>query len=126
MAMDPKCRGGGCLVNPDTPLPDDPRIYFKESDRYIIGCNRVFCSRCHEFVRQWPGYRLAHGSWSLTPADRQELFETLDPDQSPHLVKSKRDRVYACKCWADSIAGMEDLGSGYFDWDDWHCGGHPQ
>jgi hypothetical protein len=126
MPENPTCISGGYLVGPDYSLPDNPKIYYNDPQKFPIGCNRIFCDVCHQFVRQWPGYSLPHGSWSLTLTDRQELFETLDPDQSRFLAKSERYRVYVCKCWADSIVSPVSLGRDYLDWDDWFCGGHPQ
>jgi len=123
---EPNCYLGGWLVGPDTPLPDDPKIYFSESDRYLIGCNRIFCKACQQLVRQWPGYELARGPWALSQADHEELFATLDPEQSRLLVKSKEYRVYVCRCWADSIASDWSLGKSYLNWDYWSCAGHPQ
>ena len=124
--MAPKCIEGGWLVGPDTLLPDDPKIYYHDPQSFPIGCSRIWCDACHQFVRQWAGYRLAQGAWSLSPADHEELFEIRNPDQSRLLAKSKEYRVYTCQCWADSLTSSWSLGRDYLDWGHWFCAGHPQ
>ena len=64
------CDSGGFLVGTRHLIPDDLHVYFKKDDSKIIGCNRIFCSKCRQFLRNWPGYCMAKGPWAFTKADR--------------------------------------------------------
>jgi hypothetical protein len=126
MNAEPKCINGGSLTGPEYPLPEDPRVYY-QGPAHLVACSRVFCRRCHRFVRRWAGYRLATRRPNGTDEAR-ELYETRDPGTSRFLTTRGQGHVfcvYACLCWADEIAGLQGLNT-YVGFDDWYCHGHPQ
>jgi hypothetical protein len=127
MSDNPKCLNRGYLVGPNEPLPQNIKVYHNDQ-AHIIGCNRIYCSLCQNYVRQWAGYRLGRKR-PHTLIEHKELDETQDPDASPYLTKSvsgESFRVYACQCWADEITFQKDLRVSYIERDSWSCGGHPQ
>lgn len=122
----PRCLDSGYLVGPQSELPTDKKVYYKDRKAKIIGCNRVFCSRCNQFVRHWLGYDLVDPPLLLNKADFAKIYQTKNPNESPYLKKSDQYRLYTCNCWADSISVRTNLYKQYIDFDYWGCGGHPQ
>lgn len=119
------CLDNGWLVGADTEVPDDIRKYYSDKERFPIGCNRIYCSLCHSFVKNWKGFRITSGSYGQTEKTIKEIYETADPATSPHFTKDSDAWAYACKCWIDTIYADWSLGKSYTMIDDWACAGHP-
>jgi hypothetical protein len=135
MNKDPRCLHKGFFAGPSDPIPSDPKIYYADPSQKVIPCNRLFCRRCHTFLRNWPGYRLTGEIKSVgpeSPADYQEIYETTDPSTCRFFTKEYAGnsfRVYACQCHAENLTGLQELDIliyGYFDFEPWGCVGHPQ
>jgi hypothetical protein len=135
MNNDPQCLRDGFFAGPSDPIPTDPKVYYADRSQGVILCNRLFCRRCHMFLRNWPGYRLVSDIEDikpLSPADYQEIYETTDPGTCRFFTKKHGGslfRVYTCRCNAESSTGLQPLDLlpyGDFDFEYWGCGGHPQ
>ena len=148
----PKCLYGGVLVGTIFPLPDDPKAYYKDEKEVIktpkgsftvIGCNRLYCSDCNSFVKNWVGYRLDPEALvkgkdkfaGTTPQfknkeDLQKVYDTENPLKQPLFTKEyagDQFRIYACRCAVFETTAVYHLSSGdWADIDNWLCAGHAQ
>lgn len=135
MTNHPKCRKNGYLVGTELRLPADPKIYYENKDEPLIGCNRIWCDRCHHFVRSWAGYCIKDRlkGKELAQDQLKRLYTTDNPNLLPFLSSElcSRSRVYACTCHAEEVSGVYNLTRGlwimdYYDFEYWGCAGHPQ
>ncbi|MBS3068163.1 hypothetical protein J4450_05645 [Candidatus Micrarchaeota archaeon] len=135
----PKCLYGGALVGTKFPLPDDQKIYYKDKDK-LIGCNRLYCSNCKSFVKNWAGYKInkeavaaeknkfaGTGSQLKNNEDIGSIYNTKNPEKQPLFTKNGDYRVYSCNCSFFEIQSVYELSLGdWADVDTWACAGHSQ
>lgn len=130
------CLEKGYLVGAKGVIPADLTIYYAGDTKLPIGCNRIFCQNCQQFVRNWSGYRLIstmEEKW-LSKEELKNLYVTVDPAKSPYLTKKwggENYRVYSCWCYAYEIFSFREMELGLyvmgaFDYQHWGCAGHPQ
>ena len=119
------CHKNGYLVGAEKTWPEDRATYCDGFGK-IIGCNQIFCRKCLNFVRQWPGFGVLSNPWTLKKADFLNIYQIQNPGASPYLGKLFRWRVYSCLCWADQILCSQDLYKGYLEFDYWVCYGHKE
>jgi hypothetical protein len=113
------CADGGLLVGTKFPIPEDPHQFYRDGGD-VIGCNRVYCSRCKSWVKHIDQQRI----WKrrLEPVDHEKLYESLDPKLFDVFFPERLFRTYLCRCnWADTPS-LKQLGFG--DIDGWDCAGH--
>lgn len=128
----PQCIDCGYLVDIELELPTDPKIFYADTARFV-GCNRVWCHNCGQFVRQWGGYYLKSKREGLQPTydELRILYETKNPEHSPFLYTKRFGvgRVYACLCHAQEIVGAYAMNTDAYLFGypaTWACAGHPQ
>jgi hypothetical protein len=118
------CDDGGLLVNAKTRLPSDVCEYFRKDVRVLVGCNRLRCTRCNEWVRNAPLLSLK----SDVPLDVGVLYAAEKWDGLPFIEESGRFRLYACRCttWeAGNNASIENDHDSPSDPNvPWVCAGH--
>jgi hypothetical protein len=118
---DPVCHGGGWIVGMEERLPAHPSDYYSV-EGVLVGCNRVKCRRCGEWVRHFDKLRLK--AITLSADDYPRLYETKDPMQFDFAYREQDSRVYVCRCAFDQTSGARALDS--LDLPSWFCAGHPQ
>lgn len=120
------CEYGGVVVNGDRPIPTDASEYAHPAVNVIIGCNRLRCKTCGEWVR--------HGPRGLIGTDDVShhldvLYATEEWANLPFLEQREAPyRLYACRCtvWLEDDAHRivdpdPDLDTPHFPW---LCQGH--
>lgn len=117
------CGEGGLLVGGEGRLPEDLCEYNKSFD---LGCNRLRCGACREWVRGGPpGVRSVDGRLPRAAT----LFATENWLDLPQIEGGHpSSRLYTCKCssweesWQHSLVNDHESPS---DPDlPWRCGGH--
>jgi len=120
------CGRGGVTVNADSPVPSEYWDFSHPESTNVLGCNRLFCARCGEFVRQFPEIALTSG----VLVDHQALYETSNPLSLPGIHSEPRVRLYFCRCcrWLEMNAHemVPADPDPLLDPDlPWRCNGHP-
>lgn len=124
------CLKGGALVAGDRLIPNDISLYHHARDKAYIGCNRLWCYRCQQWVRNQVGVQ---GKGDLTP-HLEEVYGTSDWRSLPYMEVREGQlfvrRLYACKC-----SSWLEFTHHYLRDDDfdpvtdpvlpWRCAGHP-
>ena len=146
---DPKCLYGGVLVGTRFPLPNYIKIYYKDKNEVVktqhgsftvVGCNRLYCSNCKAFVKNWAWYNINReaiaseknkfagtGSQLKDSDNLAKIYNTKDPNKQNLFAKSEDYRVYACNCSFFAVQSVYQLSLGdWADVDTWACNGHPQ
>src|SRR6266540_6427778 len=117
------CPDGGLLVSATTRLASDPCEYCHPAVT-SVGCNRLRCSRCGEWVRNEAGFALKN-----VPRDIAALYASQDWPTLPFVCRRRSSRLYTCRCttWEAEIDYEIDN-----DHDattapnvPWACQGHP-
>jgi hypothetical protein len=131
---DPKyCANDGCLAACDDWVPDHLSDYSSEYYASSIGCNRIFCSKCGQFVRQRRGYQFDYRGYPHPESRAAALYATEDWKDLTFVMPSPHGclRLYYCACnmsnnqWTMPLDGTNDhliYGASYPP--SWHCNGH--
>jgi len=130
MSADRVCAQRGLLVDGDTRLLKDPCEYFQWAVDVKVGCSRLRCASCNEWVRSGPP---GLGFKKDVRVDLRALHAAPDWSVLPFIGERyplvSRWRLYACLCtsWqADSVEPIEndhELASEPNV--PWACAGHP-
>ena len=73
----PICNGGGWIVGMAYAIPSEPTEYYPEDGKTILGCNRLKCQRCGQWVRHID--QLYCKATVLGTDDAAQLFAATDP-----------------------------------------------
>ncbi len=124
------CEKGGLVVSGAMRVPEDPSEYKHPAVYGAVGCSRLRCTRCGEWVRHQAGVSCKDDA----RAHLDELFVVEDWRRLPYVATSERsflwERLDVCRCsaWLElSAHPMEDP-----EFDPmrdpvlpWRCAGHP-
>lgn len=122
------CCNDGTLVDATAPFPDDVADYHAHPALGLVGCNRLHCARCFEYVRSAPGVGFALPDMEV---DLDALFEREELLGGPEIMRThEARRLYLCRCsrWLEAfsrpvrIADPDPLTDPTMPW---ACGGHP-
>jgi hypothetical protein len=118
------CEGGGCVVPARGRVPADPSERAHPADVSTVGCNRLRCSQCGEWVRNQAGLQFAgEGPGAAT------LMATADWRTLPGADTVSDARIYACACavWQADVSRRVDDKPDVLEMPlpEWRCGGHP-
>lgn len=95
------CHDGGYVVSGKNRIPEDLCEYQHPHVAALIGCNRLKCGRCGDWVRHGPPGRVAKDDVRPRLA---EAYEAASWSELPYLkTESTRSyRLYVCRCsaWA--------------------------
>jgi hypothetical protein len=127
------CDRGGLLVDSETRLPSDLCEFYQKELLVLVGCNRLRCSRCHEWVRSGPpGLGLKRGvDVSVAALYTSENWIELPfvERRRPVLVDDKELRLYVCRCRSWQVTQVDCLDYEDSDFPNldlpWACAGHP-
>ena len=123
-----RCCNGGTLVDGKTPFPDDFGDYWAHPVFDLVGCNRLYCGRCFEYVRSATGIGFARPNMDV---DLGALYDRADLTTAPELAATYADRrLYLCRCsrWLEAFTrpvraeDPDPLTDPAMPWD---CVGHP-
>lgn len=118
------CGDGGILVRARTRLPDDRCEYYLGDTRVVVGCNRLRCQRCDEWVRSEAGLTLS----TETPTRPDVLFASKNWSELPSLRRSNEVRLYSCRCTLWAAANDNPIDNDHDSPVDpnvpWKCEGH--
>jgi hypothetical protein len=118
------CDDGGLLVNAKTRLPTDVCEYFRKETRVLVGCNRLRCTRCNEWVRNAPRLSLKTG----VPRDVGVLYDAESWEGLPFVEESGRFRLYACRCTVWEAGANDTIKNDHDSASEpdvpWICAGH--
>ena len=122
------CPGGGWLVKEPTPVPRDPADHDDGVSDAVVGCNRLRCGRCAEWVRS----HLAYLDGALEPEAIAALYAAEDWTTLAAVTPNPEFRLYACRCsvylCTSSTRTLDpDLDSlSQVEPPVWVCQGHPE
>src|SRR5262245_59968207 len=105
MSRGRRCAYGGLLVEAKTRLPSDLCEYFCRETLVLLGCNRLRCERCGEWVRNQPRLALEEG----VPRDIPALFASQAWTDLPFVYRSRDLRLYACRCTVWEAANNNEI-----------------
>jgi hypothetical protein len=119
---DPICIGDGWIVGMGGPLPTNPREYYSVPSK-IVGCNRLKCRNCGEWVRHFDDCRLK--AINAGVEEYQAFYEAKDPLKFYFVEPDKgMYRVYCCRCAFADVPFTKSVET--LDLPNWYCAGHPQ
>ncbi|HUS29118.1 MAG TPA: hypothetical protein VMZ53_11425 [Kofleriaceae bacterium] len=124
------CAQGGLLVDGDTRLLTDPCEYYQTGLDLPVGCGRLRCSNCKEWVRAGPPKL---GFKKDAPHDLRALHAAPDWSVLPFIESryalSRQLRLYACTCTYWEAESVDPIDNDHELASDpnvpWRCAGHP-
>jgi hypothetical protein len=118
---DPTCLSFGWIVGMNERLPVNESEYYSKKG-LLVGCNRIKCSACDQWVRHFDRVRFEANS--LDEGENEWLWRSKSLPKRDYIRKDDDSRVYLCRCsfaqtqTAESLDSVDDVR--------WRCGGHPQ
>lgn len=124
------CEDGGLLVNSHRIIPTDPTEFHAGVYPRALGCNRLRCPECGEWVRNVAGLIVSGAELRAPEAEAAaKIYALADLASVPQAAPHTKSRLYVCRCrWRNELelTSLESERESDEDPPPWVCAGHPQ